>query len=607
MKNKTVVRTTTKGVPSKPESSTDQKLIERAVLGFIIAVTAIIYWKTLKYGIVQYDDASYMMNEQLKSLSWKNISAIFSSFYLGNYHPLVTLTWAVLNKFFRPEYGGHHALSLIFHLANTVLVYVFFKRISGKLFTALFISAIFAVHPLNVESVAWIAELKNVMYSFFFLLGMISYWSYLQKGFRIKYLIYAGIFLLLSLFSKSAAVVLPLVFFAMDLYAGRRISIRTIGEKLPFLALSFLFGLLALFSQDSAIMTTEYFTIGPRILYSFYGLAFYFVSFFLPYNQSVMHVFPVHGNAPVFYYFSIPAVLIVVVLLLILKKNKKEIRFGMLFYFINLLMVLQVVSFGSTVVAERYAYLPMLGILFILATYIEKARESFSRRNPSMIKAGLAALVAVFLVFSYLTHQRAKIWKDSVSLFTDAIKADPDNFIAHMCLGDALALNRDFKGAYASYTRSIKVVPSSGAYSARGKLMQKTGRLDAALIDLDSAVYYSPFSPAYLYPLGIAQVEKKEYRKAMRSFLRGLESVPTETECRLGYAYCLLMTGQLSASLSNYFVAYYNTPNDPFIPFNIGVVYQKMGVLDTACSYIRKAADMGYPQAQQYYQDNCMK
>jgi tetratricopeptide (TPR) repeat protein len=211
----------------------------------------------------------------------------------------------------------------------------------------------------------------------------------------------------------------------------------------------------------------------------------------------------------------------------------------------------------------------------------------------------------IFILLSYLSFERTKAWKDTATLFTDAVKANSNNFIAQMNLGDAYYAMRDTKKAYENYTRSIKIVPTAGAYFARGKLLQKTSDLDGAIRDYDSAVYYSPFSPAYLYPLGIAQVEKKQYYKAMRSFERALESISGDTESRLGYAYCLLMTGQYTSALSNYFVAYNSSPNDPFIPYNIGIVYQKLGLKDTACSYLKIAYDQGFPQAMEEYPTYC--
>ncbi|MDD4215450.1 MAG: glycosyltransferase family 39 protein, partial [Bacteroidales bacterium] len=213
----------------------------------ILAVTAIMYSRALFNGFASLDDDDYLFdNPFIKHFNFESLKEIFSSFYLGNYHPLTTLTYLFEYHIYGLNPLPFHVLNVLLHLVNVMLVYKLSEKLSGQRFTALLVSAFFALHPMHVESVAWISERKDVLYTLFYIASLLAYLKYLKQANKGRhYLICLSLFVL-SLLSKSAAVTLPVLMIAIDFYKKRKPVLKMFLEKIPFLLLSLLFGILAL-------------------------------------------------------------------------------------------------------------------------------------------------------------------------------------------------------------------------------------------------------------------------------------------------------------------------------------------------------------------------
>ena len=201
---------------------------------------------------------------------------IFTIFYSANYHPFTTFCWALLFRFFGTDPLPYHLLNVLLHLLNTWLVFKITEGLSGRRITAIVVSILFAIHPMHVESVAWISELKDVLYSAFYLSSLLAYLHYLRNGFHKKFYVAAILFFLFSLFSKSAAVTLPVLLIAIDIYTGRKINARSLSDKIPFFLLALLFGILNLRAQGIANLS-PYFGYVNRIFLFTGGLSVYFI------------------------------------------------------------------------------------------------------------------------------------------------------------------------------------------------------------------------------------------------------------------------------------------------------------------------------------------
>ena len=384
-------------------------------LFLIVAVTAVCLWPMLKNEFTNWDDEYYIVNNPLlRGPDWKGI---FSEQVLGNYHPLTILSYAFNYAISGLDPFSYLLVNYLFHLVNTLLVFYFIWNISGKNnFIAAFVAIIFGIHPMHVESVAWVAERKDVLYTFFFLLSLIQYWFFLIKG-KYKNLIFCFLFFVLSLLSKPAAIILPLVLFLLDYWYGQSLK-KNIVFKIPFFVLSIIFGIITVKIQNSSAMAgLGVFSITDRLFFACYVLMTYFYRFFVPYPLSAFHPFPITNFAGWPIYLSPIFVVALLIAFWILRKNKVVV-FGILFYVINLLLVLQIISIGLTIVSERYTYVPYIGLSFMIATLISRIKFI-----PPKV---FLAVGAIFIIaFGIITFQRTKVWKNSGTLWTDALKTSP--------------------------------------------------------------------------------------------------------------------------------------------------------------------------------------
>ena len=384
----------------------------------ILVITGLTLLPMLNNEFTNWDDELYIINNPLlRGPDWKGI---FSEPVLGNYHPLTILSYAFnyavsgLNPF------SYLLVNYLFHIVNTLLVFYFIWNISGKnKFIAAFVALIFGVHPMHVESVAWIAERKDVMYTFFFLLSLIQYWRFLAYGKRSHFWI-CFVFFALSLLSKPAAITLPFVLLLLDYWKGRPITFRIIAEKIPFFLLSFLFGIITIKIQSPVAMADlQLFTITDRLFFACYVLMTYFTRFFIPHPLSAFHPFPASGNLGWPALISPLFVVAMLAILWFLRRNKVVV-FGILFYVINLLLVLQIISIGFTIVSERYTYVPYIGLAFLIAMLVSRIRVI----SPKVMLAAAAIFIVVMGIIAY---QRTQVWKNSGTLWTNALKTYPQS------------------------------------------------------------------------------------------------------------------------------------------------------------------------------------
>jgi hypothetical protein len=463
---------------------------------FLLAVlTAVCLWPMLNNEFTNWDDEYYVVNNQLlRGPDWKGI---FSKQVLGNYHPLTILSYAFNYAVSGLDPFSYLLVNYLFHIANTLLVFYFIWKLSGKnKFVAAFVALIFGLHPMHVESVAWVAERKDVLYTFFFLLSLIKYWDHLVTGKRSDFWI-CFIFFVLSLLSKPAAIVLPLVLLLLDYWKGRPIRFKLVVDKIPFFLLSLLFGIITVSIQTSSAMAgLSIFSITDRLFFACYVLMTYFVRFFVPYPLSAFHPFPITNFAGWPIYLSPIFVVALLVALWFLRKNKIVV-FGILFYIINLLLVLQILSIGLTIVSERYTYVPYIGLAFMFAMLVNQIR-------PVPKKIAMAIGAVAIIVFGIMTFQRTKVWKNSGTLWTDALKYAPRapyartnraNYLSKLALRPDQKPFADsiYKVAFEDCAIALSVRPNHApAFEYRGLMYLDRQQFKEALVDANELIRLKP-------------------------------------------------------------------------------------------------------------------
>ena len=467
----------------------------------------LVYFNSFQNELIyNWDDGAYVYeNPYISSLNWNNIKAIFTSFYPGNYHPLTLLLNALIYHFVGNESFLYHFVQFIFHVLNTFLVYKFISLLQNKKWISIGVALLFAVHPMHVESVAWISEMKDVLYTFFFLLALITYHYYVNKpDKKTKWYLWTIFLFILSLLSKPSAVIFSVVLLAMDLYYERLLRWRTWIEKIPFFLLSLGFGIITILAQEGAIQE-----LGPvlkgyeRALIVIYSYILYLWKFFLPINLSAAYPYPIKdGGVLPTEYFIIPIAFIALcVIVYLLRKNKKFI-WGILFFTINLLMVIQIIPVGGMIASERYTYIPYIGLSFSALTLMEKYIKN--------IKLNYVILGIIVVIFTFLAHQRTYYWRNGDILFSDVLNKYPryaygynnrgflywDHYAIDIYKDNPQMKEKYVEKALQDFTKAINLdYTYAEPFLNRGILYYNTGRPDQALADFNRFLELKPDNP----------------------------------------------------------------------------------------------------------------
>ncbi|MBI4646257.1 MAG: tetratricopeptide repeat protein [Bacteroidia bacterium] len=528
------------------------------VLLFIILVATIItYASSLNNDFVNYDDKNLITtNQDVQSLRWQNVAKFFINQYYGHFHPLTMLSYAIDYQIGGLNPRIYHTTSFILHLLNVILVFLLFLKLTNRTDVTTIISFLFALHPIQTESVSWLGARSNLLVTFFFMASLLVYVMYVQSNYRIRYLIIALFLFIFALLSKSLAVTIPLVLLLFDFYVSRKFSIRLVLEKIPFLLLSLLGGFLAMASAKaigSMYPSMTYFSLEKLLMVTF-SIFFYISIFFLPLNQSAVHYEPrnLEGHLPIVYYVAPFVLVAITVFVFISKKFRKDLIFGLLFYIITIALVIRIIPIGSTIVCERYAYIPELGIAFIVAKFFERMSdiETASRRITGPIL--LFIMLAVFIGFSILTFNRSKVWANGIVLFSDVIDKDPDRGFGYYARANVKVDENKFDEALRDYDKSIEVEPSYIAYYSRGNVKLKWKKYKDALDDYNKGIELKPTYMDLYNARGSVLSYLGEHDKAIADFNYIISKKPFRSDIYNNRGLLYSMTGQFDKAIEDY-------------------------------------------------------
>jgi tetratricopeptide (TPR) repeat protein len=529
--------------------------------GLVLAVTAVALSPVLKAGFTNFDD-QVMVTENIKiqNLSLINLKAMFGAFHYGLYHPLVLLSYAVEYRFFKLFPGVYHLTNLLLHLLNCWLVFRLFLLLSKHPWTAFIVALLFGIHPVHVESVAWVSERKDMLYAAFFLSSLLFYLAYCGRQ-RGRYLVYSFALFACSLLSKPMAVTLPLVLLLLDLFLGRGLRDRRAWlEKSPFFILSGLLVLVTVYGHRGA--STENFFFIKGIFSAAYNILFYLYKLAVPVRLSALYPPAVPSGAP-YPPLVLAAPLLIMALaaaVLFSRRWTKACWFGTAFFLVTLLPVLQFVPVGLGIPADRYLYLPALGIFFIAGTALVRlyVRLPHLRRYLLVLSCVITAIT-----LSIISWQRAAVWHDSITLYNDVIGKYPQIALAYNNRGAARQMQGQYDLAMADFTRALQLNPGyDGAYNNRGRLHMNLNDETAALVDLEAALRINPVSETAHFNLGIIDRNRKDYDAAIRHFSRAYLCsgyMPAVLE----RAAVHLLRGERDAALDDYALAVRRDPYNP--------------------------------------------
>ncbi len=564
-------------------------------LFLVIGITAICLSPMLQNGFTNWDDEVYITGNQL--LIGPDWYGVFTKAVVENYHPLTIISLAINYQLFGLNPLSYQLFNLLLHLINTALVFYFIWSVSGKNRWVAFISAlIFGIHPMHVESVSWLSERKDVLYAFFFLLSLLQYWRFLQTGNRLNFWLCFLLFVL-SLLSKPSAIILPLVLLLLDYWKDRPITLKTIIEKIPFFLLSILFAIITVQVQSTkAIASLDQFPLWTRPFFASYTLMIYFFRFFIPYPLSAFHPYPPPDDLGLPILIS-PVFFLILVAFLWFQRKNKLLVFGFLFFLINLLLVMQFVSIGGSIISERYTYVPYIGLAFILATLLDRYITSTS------IKWIIPAVIV--LIFGIISFQRTKIWKDSGTLWTNVIKHYPNAIIprnkrAHYTTLLAASktnqseANQLFLQALEDCNVAIELKPDRAInYEDREFINLNLNRDKDAMADATTLIKLDPDNKLGYYTRGMVYMRFNEPEKAFADFNKAISISPDYHNALNNRGAVLLNYYQkYSEALADFDKAIQIKPQGNYY-LNRSICYYKLGNMAKAKEDAKIAVQMG--------------
>lgn len=512
---------------------------------FLIVIIAFIaFLPSLKNGFINLDDPIYVTgNERITDLSLGGIKNIFTSFHHGLYKPLVLLSFAIEYHFFKLDPFIYHATNLALHLFNCVLVFWMILLISKNLAASFITAILFGIHPMHVESVAWVAERKDVLCSFFFLQAII-YYLYYRKSTRARYYAFSLIAFILSLLAKPMGITLPLVFLLFDFFQKRKLDWYVFMEKGVFFLIAIIvfivdmLGLHMVTERGTASISVVSF---DSFLVAMHGIIFYLQKLFIPLKLSCSYPYPdkINGLLPDIFLFSPAIVAFLTAVIISVSKNNRKVALGSLFFLLTVSPALQLLPSVSAIAADRYTYIPSIGIFFIVSECFSWCYSRNLKYKRALKIILVASFIAITIRLSFLTFSRAKVWKDSVILWSDALKTYPNNPIGYATLGGAYAAIGDFKQAITNFNKAIELNPElMEAYSSRASAYASIGKFEQAVADCNKVIGLNPNFAAVYYTLAVIDFLEQDYIKSwynvnkarslgfgiMPEFLRDLKS-----------------------------------------------------------------------------------
>ena len=542
------------------------------LLMVVILITALLYHGSLKGEFLSYDDTDNITGNMLiRNLSPGSLPAYFRSTSLFMYSPLTFISYGVDYKISGMDPFFYRLTNLLIHLVNVLLVYLLGFLLLKRNTYALVVAAFFALHPANADAVAWISSRSNLLATCFSLVTLVLYIHYVRRTNYIFY-IFSFVAFLFALLSKSAAVMLPFTLFLIDFLESRKLNAKLILEKVPFFAAALLIGLLAIWfrTDTGATQTTVHYAVSDRFFMVCYSLLAWVVRSVVPYHLSEVYAYPVKQGAflPFFYYLAPLLLAGIVVLLLRIKPVRKEILFGLLFFFLNSIIT-QAALLEDNFMANRYTYLPYIGLFLILVF----AAGNLVTKYPSAGRYLGILLVALLLIFGWMTHRRSLVWSNTLALFNHAIATSPDAAFAYNNRGIARYYRGDMEGAMEDYNKAIDLNPGySGAYYNRGIVNNHTGQYELAMSDYTRAIGLNPSYASSYAARGILQMDiYRNYFAALNDYDRAIEINPTFAQ------------------------AYYNR----------GILRLRMNDPLNACEDFKKVKSMGYDKADALIEKYC--
>ncbi|HEY1663530.1 MAG TPA: tetratricopeptide repeat protein [Verrucomicrobiae bacterium] len=542
-----VLRSRAVGTPPAPPEESGNGWMILLVCVFLALITFVVFGQTARFEFINYDDGPYVYLNPIVSagLTFKGIAAIFSHYQIGDWVPLTMVSHMLDCQIYGLNAGGHHLTNVLLHTASSIILFLTLRRMTGALWRSAVAAAVFAIHPLHVESVAWVAERKDVLSGLFFMLTLWAYAGYVRKpGSLAKYLMVMFWFAL-GLMSKGSLMMVPFLLLLLDYWPLNRFSnsppARLIIEKIPLLGLSIVFGIIAVLAQSHAPSPGIQYPLTMRIENALFFLVIYAGQLFHPANLAAFYPIPAKGYS-LFEVFGAVMVLAAFSLAAFFWRRKRPyLLAGWLWYLVMLVPVIGVIQVGYQTRADRYTYLPEIG-LGLLVVWLVAELSARLRHGRAILGIG-AALILVALMVS--ARIQTSFWRDSGSLWSHAIASTGDNSIAQFNLGAFLIQTGDLDDATHHLQSALEIDPRfAAAYDSLGNISVMQGQADQALVCYRKALEINPNNAEIENNIGLVYARKWQVDEAIRHFQKAVAIDPDYQHARYDLQMALLQKQQ---------------------------------------------------------------
>ncbi len=553
----------------------------QALIVYIVltVVTLAVFWQVNQFDFVNFDDPVYVTdNSHIQSgITPDGFRWAFSTKYFNLWHPLLWLSFLFDYQLHDLHAGGYHLTNLILHVMSTLLLFWLFNRMTGAIWRSAFVAAFFAFHPLHVESVAWIAERKDVLSAFFWMLTLCLYVYYTEKTAIRRYLLVLFSFVC-ALMSKPMVVTLPVIMILFDYWPLNRFESKKgnqilwqLKEKIPFFVLSAIFSIITLYAPNEP--SRKLFSLSSRLVNAPVSFMTYLKKTFWPHDLAVFYPFPAH--IPLWQVLGSTLLIIIISAAVILMVKRLPYLFvGWFWYIVTILPVIGIIQIWLYAMADRYTYLPSIGIAVMLAWGI----PLLFRRETIRKNILFPAVIAVLVILAFLTWQQCGYWKNSTTLFSHALQVTKDNYMAHSNLASDLLEKGKIEEAIDHYNKAISITRNyAGDHYDRGVAYNKLGQRQRAIEDFNEAIRLQPEYFLAYFNRGNSFAELGRYQTAFEDFNEAIRLKPDYADAYNNRGSVYFILGRYQSAYEDFNKAVRLKPDSADFHNNRGGTYFKLG------------------------------
>ena len=568
-KYRMVNREPTESGPSRSESPLAKDVVARwklVCVSFLLALLVLVaFYPGLSGQFVTLDDTRYVTsNSNIQSLSWQTIAWAFTSFDVSNWHPITWLSLVLDYRFYKTEPFGYHLTNLVFHILNSLLVFLVLFRMTGAFWRSLAVAVLFGLHPLRVESVSWVSERKDVLSAFFWLLTMAAYLRYVRLKSVASYVLIAFTFSL-GLMSKPVVVTLPAVLLLVDYWPLKRLNWAAVWEKIPLFALSGAGIVLTIAAQqEGGAVQIDPIPFLERAANAIVSYVRYLDLTFWPQNLSPWYSHPSLEGPPLSpMHVAGAAALLVGITVLVLHKNlrKSLLPVGWFWYLGTLVPMIGILQVGRQGMADRYTYIPHIGLMILLVWGIAKLPIWKSSRVRII---GFALAAGITITLTTLSWKQTAVWQNSLSLWRHTAERSPYSFIAHQGLGlQYRRLGENYEAIIALEQASALRPEISSVHFLLGELLTSEKHHEIALTHYREAAELEPNSARYHNKLGLTLLRLGDWQAARGPIEQALAIKPDFAPAHYNLGIYWLNAGNPVEAANAFEMALYYRPDYP--------------------------------------------